>query len=272
MRISRYLYALVAGARAGAPGGIAGQPGKPLILRQLKGLLVNDLRNITRDPMLLYIPLLPLITALVFHFAVPLLAHLLSERLGFDLRPYYPLVASLFLYLVPGLVGVMVGFLLLDEKDENTVLALLVSPLPLSVFLLYRAALPTLLGTLVTLLTFPLTNLVPIGLVPLLLVSFLASLTGPVVALFLSALVRGKVAGLNMMKFSNSLLILPIAAFFLPMPLQLWAGIIPHYWGMKVFMQAIEGQPYGLYALAALVYSLGLIGFLLRVYRRSVAA
>lgn len=235
-----------------------------------KGLLYNDLRNITRDPMLLYIPLIPLITAVAFRFGVPVVNQLLEERLGFDLQPYYPLIASLFLYLVPALVGVMVGFLLLDEKDENTVVALLVSPMPLSYFLLYRAALPTLLGTLVTLLTFPLTNLVQIGLSELLLVCFLASLTGPVMALFLSAFVSNKVAGLNVMKFSNSILMLPIAAFFLPMPLQLWAGLIPHYWGMKVFMQAVEGQPYGIYALVALLYSLVLIGLLLRQFRRSI--
>ena len=237
-----------------------------------RGLLHNDLRNIARDPMLLYIPLLPLVMALVFRFGVPMLQQLLSEQLSFDLQPYYPLIASLFLYLVPGLVGVMVGFLLMDEKDEHTVLALLVSSLPLSYFLFYRTVLPTLLGMVVTLLTFPLTNLAPVGLAELLLVCFLASLTGPVMALFLSSFVSNKVAGLNMMKFSNSLMMLPIAAFLLPMPLQLCAGVIPHYWGMKVLMQAIAGQPYGVYALVAAVYSAGLIALLLRQFRRSIHA
>jgi fluoroquinolone transport system permease protein len=235
-----------------------------------QGLLRNDLRNIARDPMLLYIPLIPLVMAAVFRWGIPPLNGLLLERLSFNLQPYYPLIASLFLFLVPALVSIMVGFLLLDEKDENTILALLVSPLPLSHFLLYRAALPTLLGMLVTLLTFPLTNLAQIGFVELLLVCFLAALTGPINALFLAAFVSNKVAGLNMLKFVNMIMLLPIAAFLLPMPLQLLAGIVPHYWGMKVFVQAVEGQSYRLYALVAVVYCLTLITLLLQQFRRSI--
>lgn len=235
-----------------------------------QGLLRNDLRNITRDPMLLYIPLIPVVMAVVFRWGIPPLGEVLLERLNFDLQPYYPLIASLFLFLVPALVSLMVGFLLLDEKDENTILALMVSPLPLSHFLLYRAALPTLLGMVVTLLTFPLTNLAQIGFAHLLLVCFLAALTGPINALFLAAFVSNKVAGLNVLKFINMVMLLPIAAFFLPMPMQLLAGVVPHYWGMKVFMQAVEGQPYGIYALIAAMYCLALIALLLRQFRRSV--
>jgi fluoroquinolone transport system permease protein len=166
----------------------------------------------------------------------------------------------------------MVGFLLLDEKDERTLLALLVSPLPLSHFLLYRAALPTVLGMAVTLLTFPLTNLVQIGLAELLLVCFLAALTGPINALFLAAFAGNKVAGLNVLKFVNLVMLLPIVAFLVPMPVQLWAGLIPHYWGMKVFVQAAEGEAYWAYALVAALYSLTLIALLLWQFRRSIRA
>ncbi|MDX2008190.1 MAG: hypothetical protein SFU83_23345 [Meiothermus sp.] len=233
------------------------------------GLLGADLRNIARDPLLLYIPLIPLLMAAALRLGLPAGSEAL-ERLGFDLRPYYPLVAALFLYIVPALVSLMVGFLLLDEKDERTVLALLVSPLLLSHFLIYRAALPTVLGTAVTLLTFPLTGLARVGWPELLLVCLLAALTGPVNALFLAAFVANKVAGLNVLKFVNLIMVLPVVAFLLPMPAQLWAGLVPHYWGMKVFVEAVEGKPYGVYALVAALYSLLLIALLLRQFRRSV--
>jgi fluoroquinolone transport system permease protein len=222
--------------------------------------------------MLLYIPLIPVVMAVVFRLGVPVGSEILLERLGFDLQPYYPLIASLLLFLVPTLVSIMVGFLLLDEKDERTLLALLVSPLPLSHFLLYRAALPTVLGMAVTLLTFPLTNLVQIGLAELLLVCFLAALTGPINALFLAAFAGNKVAGLNVLKFVNLVMLLPIVAFLVPMPVQLWAGLIPHYWGMKVFVQAAEGEAYWAYALVAALYSLTLIALLLWQFRRSIRA
>jgi hypothetical protein len=49
------------------------------------GLLCADLRNIARDPMLLYIPLIPVVMAVVFRLGVPVGSEILLERLGFDL-------------------------------------------------------------------------------------------------------------------------------------------------------------------------------------------
>jgi fluoroquinolone transport system permease protein len=240
--------------------------------RVLRGLVSSDLRNFGRDPLLFYIPLIPFLMALGFRFAVPVANTFLQERVGFNLEPYYPLIVAMFLYIVPSITGIMVGFLLLDEKDENTLLALLVTPIPFSQFLAYRILLPMFLGTLVTLLSFPLLNLVQVAFLDLLVVTLLASLTAPLYALFLSSFVSNKVAGFNMIKFANGLLMLPIAAYFLPMPLQLVSGLIPHYWGMKVLWLALEHQPYGGYALTGVVHSLGLLAFFLRQFRRSVHA
>lgn len=91
-------------------------------------------------------------------------------------------------------------------------------------------------------------------------------------ALFLAAFAGNKVAGLNILKFVNLVMLLPIAAFLVPMPVQLWAGLIPHYWGMKVFVQAAEGEAYWAYALVAALYSPTLIALLLWQFRRSIRA
>ena len=46
--------------------------------------------------------------------------------------------------MVAGMVGTVVGFLLLDQRDDQTMTALLVTPLSLGDYLRYRMTLPML--------------------------------------------------------------------------------------------------------------------------------
>ena len=58
---------------------------------------------------------------------------------AFDLRPYYDAFMGYFLVsLAPMMFGIVIGFLLLDECDDNTLMALQVTPLSLNNYLLYR--------------------------------------------------------------------------------------------------------------------------------------
>ena len=49
------------------------------------------------------------------------------------------------------------------------------------------------------------------------------------------------------MKVLNGVNLLPIAAFFVPLPLQYIAGVIPTYWPMRALWSAAEGEPYLVY-------------------------
>ena len=55
---------------------------------------------------------------------VPLVARLLDERWGFDLTEYYVVVMSFIAPIVPALVGTVIGFLLLDQRDDDSLTGL----------------------------------------------------------------------------------------------------------------------------------------------------
>jgi fluoroquinolone transport system permease protein len=61
-----------------------------------------------------------------------------------------------YLLTAPGMVGMVIGFLLLDERDARTLTALRTTPLSMRRYLGYRVALPLLLGSMSTLIGFPL--------------------------------------------------------------------------------------------------------------------
>ena len=69
-----------------------------------------------------------------------------------------------------------------------------------------------------------------------------------------------KVAGFAIVKVLNSLNLLPVAAFFLPRPLQYVAGIIPAYWPMRALWSAADGEEYAAYlAIGAIAAALALV-------------
>jgi fluoroquinolone transport system permease protein len=69
----------------------------------------------------------------------------------------------------------------------------------------------------------------------LLAIATLAGLSAPLLALVLATAAPNKVAGFAMVKVLNGVNLLPVVAFFLPVPLQYVAGVLPAYWPMRAF-------------------------------------
>src|SRR5690606_8691297 len=88
-----------------------------------------DLLSVARDPLLRWTIVLTLALGLLIRFAVPPVAAGLEARFGFDLAAFYPLIMSFLPLAVAGMTGTVVGFLLLDQRDDDTLSALLVTPL-----------------------------------------------------------------------------------------------------------------------------------------------
>lgn len=232
----------------------------------------TDLRNVSRDALLVWIPFIPLAMALMFRLGVPALTTILQARFGFDLGTYYVLIMSNFVVLAPTVVGMVVGFLLLDERDDRTLQALQVTAVPLTSYLFYRLAAPMGVGTLVTLIGYPIAGLTPLPLLDLILLSLLCSFNAPFMALLLVAFAENKVAGFAVLKMVNAVMMLPVLAYFVDSPLQNLAGIVPSYWGLKAFWLAAAGQGYALALGLGVISSVVALWLLLRRFDSSLHA
>ena len=225
----------------------------------LRTLALADARILGRDPLLKWVLGLPLGLALVLRVLVPRIQQALIAN-GFDIVPYFPLVMGGYLMTAPGIVGMVIGFLLLDERDARTLSALRVSPLSMREYLAYRIVLPLVAGTASTLVGYPLIGLTPLPFTSLLAIAAVAGVSAPLLALVLGTAAPNKVAGFAAVKVLNSVNLLPIAAFFLPLPLQYFAGIIPTYWPMRALWSAAAGEPYLAYlAIGAITATLAVV-------------
>ena len=205
-------------------------------------LAYADTRVVWRDPLLKWVLLLPIGLALLLRVLIPKAQAALLVSAGFEAAPYYPLVMGGYLMTAPGIVGMVVGFLLLDEQDARTLTALRVTPLSMRRYLAYRVTVPLLVATASTLAGYRLIGVTPLPLGPLVAISVVGALSAPLLALVLATAAPNKVAGFAIVKVLNGLNLLPIAAFFVPRPLQYVAGIIPAYWPMRAFWSAAEGE------------------------------
>ncbi len=247
-------------------------------LATIRALGPVDLRSVWRDPMLRWLVFLPLALALVLRFlAKPLLGRL-AAWLEVDLAwALTPLVGYIVLVLAPTITGMVIGFLLLDHRDEGTLAALGVTPLTHEGYLAYRLTVPMLIAFAATLLTFPLAG-VAVSPAVAVLSALAAAPAAPLFALFLAGFARNKVQGFALMKAAGVVLWPPLAGLFVAMPWQLLFGVSPFYWPGRVYWSALEsdacpagGGPTELWALwmvPGLAWQGLLVWLLLRRYRR----
>ena len=229
-----------------------------------------DARSVGRESMLAWLLPLPLVLGVVVRFAWPPLEVALGDQLGTEMAAYRELLASYcFVMLTPLLVGFVTGFLLLDERDDHTFTALLVTPLSLESYLLYRIGAPLLVCTAMSLVALAISGLASVSWPSLIAIQLMAALEGPIIALLLASLADDKVRGFAVMKAMQAVMLVPVVAWFIDPPLQWAAGLIPTYWPLRAYWSA--GQPgpgFGIALGAGFAVHLGLLAWLLGRFRR----
>jgi fluoroquinolone transport system permease protein len=210
----------------------------------LRALVYADARSLWRDPLLGWVLGLPLGVALLLRALLPRVQTALLTRIGFDLDPYHALIMGAYLMTAPGIVAMVIGFLLVDERDCRTLTALRVTPLSMRHYLAYRIVLPLLLGTTATVIGYPLVGVAPMPYSWLWPLALVGALTAPLQALAVAVAAPNKVAGFAVVKVMNAVSLVPAIAFFIPPPLQFVAGILPTYWPMRALWSAVSGESF----------------------------
>ena len=150
----------------------------------LRTLALADARLLGRDPLLKWMLGLPVGLVLLLRVLIPRTQEALIAN-GFDMVPYFPLVMGGYLMTAPGIVGMVIGFLLLDQRDARTLSTLRVTPLSMRQYLAYRIVSPLVVGTASTLLGYPLIGITPIPFTSL--IAAVAGVSAPLLALVLAS-------------------------------------------------------------------------------------
>lgn len=235
--------------------------------RRLQRLVSSDANNIARDPMLLVASVMSLLPALVFWLCREPLDE--AARAAFGVASISVYVAPVALLLPATLIGWVTGFLLLEDRDEGTLLALDVTPIGKTGFLAYRVAVTAALTSAVTLYGCLLV-LPGVSVVVVLAIVAIVATTAVASAVVLPAVAGNKVEGLALTKLTSLLAIVPLLAA-VPSPLRYVAGIVPGYWlGEILHLTEVAAAPLWLAATLGIAVNLMVIrGLFLLLNRRA---
>ena len=205
------------------------------------GLVVADLRNWIRDPMLAGAAIGPLALAVVIRFGTPAVAKLAAPVVA--LEPLYPVIVGSMVAFCPAIYGFVVGMFVLEDREQGVLAAYRVSPLSARGYLLYRGVSAYVL-TLVAILP----ALAIIGLVrvpPPVLVGSAAvgALSGPTIALVFGTVASNTIEGIAISKLINLVILGPaVGIIAVPEPLQFAVGVFPTYWPIKAVVSGVAGD------------------------------
>ena len=105
-------------------------------MRSLASVVRADTKRVTRDHFLLFMVGYPWLLALLLQKVLPWLDERFADRI--TLSNYSPIAACLVALLVPNAMGIVLGFQLVEEKDEGSLVAVAVTPMSLDQYFLYR--------------------------------------------------------------------------------------------------------------------------------------
>lgn len=238
------------------------------MLNALRSLGPIDLKSLSRDAMLRWMLVSPFLLVVAIRAALGLASARYPGLAG--AYPFYPLLLNSVLVLLNApLFGMLVGFILLDERDDQTLIALQTTPLSLAGYFSYRIGLPLALTFLLTMITLLIAGVGGVDFGHVAAAGLLAALITPIFALALGAFAQNKVQGFALAKASGGVLFPSLAAFFLPAGWQWLCYLFPTYWPLKLFWALDAGEPLAwLYFAAGLLYLSALNWLLLRHFYR----
>lgn len=240
-------------------------------MKRMTSLALGDFKNITRDPILLLLLLSPFLLIVSIQFGLPWVEELTLSQFSFDLSIHHLFIKSFILLLTPLVIGVIVGFMLLEDRDEGVLIYYAVTPLTLVGYLIFKLASPVIISFIASFIIIAYLGASELNLFQMVPVIFMAALGALMITLIMVTFANNKVEGLAITKVTNLFLIAPIVGYIIESKWQLLLGISPPYWVSKAFMAGVEGSDNYLYYLAAgFIFHLVCIVVLLKRFNQKV--
>ncbi len=207
-------------------------------------MLRVDAKRLSRDQFMLGMLGYLVGICIVIRFVIPWISVESVARWGVDITPYYPVLTG-YLGMLNGamLVGILSGFLLLETREERTIRALLVTPVPWSTYVGFNIAVMLVLAVVFMLAQSWIIGVGYPSFGPMIASALLVAPFAPIAALFLATFADNRVEAFAQAKFVSTAALVPVVAWFLPEPWQHLAGVIPPYWGLRAFWAAQAGEP-----------------------------
>ncbi len=232
-------------------------------MKKIIKLAVIDFKLIFRDPSLRVFLVLPVIIFALVVWAMPALV----ERYEF-LVPYLPLIMVVAVIENTQMFSFIISMVLIDEKETEVAKTYAVVPLSKAEYIISRFLIPYFFTVLLNVILFLVQPFFSIPLATNLAISLLAALVILPYALGINTVVKNRMQGMVYIKAFNMLVLIPVAAFFVPDKIKHVFGIFPTHWIFQSIDNVCLGLPAVLYTAIGFLFLAVLIVWISRQFAR----
>ncbi len=193
-------------------------------------LFKNDLKQIVRDPIMTLLLLAPLLLIVVFELLEFFLVPYLAAEVGFDMTPWFSYVLAFVLLMNSGMLGIVTGFMMLDERDGNISQLLEVTPLGRIGYLANRLIFASTLSIIYALIGIAVFKWPNLPFFSIILLSVLSAFYTAIIGLLIFSGAEDKVKGLTFAKGLNTLVLFAFTDLFALPWLTFLSWVFPPYW------------------------------------------
>lgn len=194
-----------------------------------------EIKKWTRDSLLLFMLMYPFLFGALGAFGVP--AILDQFAIQIDPKLLADIVLVMLAMMTPIIFGFVVGFSIMDDRDDHIIDSIMTSPLEVFWFIWIKLALIYVFSFVATLIIFYMTF---VGLElsfdifwRFVLIAGVISLISIQFTLLINAIAKNKIEGFAVVKGMGLFAIIPVASLFIKDWREYFFGIIPQFWPAK---------------------------------------
>jgi fluoroquinolone transport system permease protein len=196
---------------------------------------LTEIKKWTRDSLLLFMLAYPFLFGALGAFAVP--AVLDQFAIAVDPKLLADIVLVLLAMMTPIIFGFVVGFSIMDDRDDHIIDSIITSPLEVFWFIWIKLIMIYIFSFIATIIIFYMTF---IGLElsfdifwRFILIAAVISLVSIQFTLLINAIAKNKIEGFAVVKGMGILAIVPVASLFITDWREYFFGLIPQFWPAK---------------------------------------
>jgi fluoroquinolone transport system permease protein len=233
-------------------------------------IIKYDFVQIRKDPLLILSSIVPVLIWALVEFGFPFLQEIILNYLNYNIEIHYYKTVVFFVPLIPMMLGMVFGFMLLDERDEGIITTISVTPFGKTGYFKLRMGLPFVFSFLVISIFSLMLNLSDIiSFWQIILFAFITSLNAPIMLLFLAAFADNKVEGMAISKGFGLLLSAILIDYLVVSPYDWLAAYSPIFWIERaIFSSNLTG--FSIYIFIGLITHILLLAWLFKKFQRKI--
>ncbi len=219
--------------------------------------MISEFKKWLRDPMMRFMLFYPLLFGLIGRYALPAIA----ETSDFMIEPNADFILAALTMITPIAFGALIGFSILEDRDDHIINSINVTPLSFSQFMSFRLIMVLILTFVGCVFVMWFSDLGNLSGGDILTIAGLAALSAPITGLTINIFSQNKIEGFAIMKLLGMIIILPIIALLFNDAKELFFSIFPAFWPAKIISTVIRGEEhmylsFNLYLWIGLIYAL----------------